>query len=140
MKICNICNISKDNEHFYQGHARCKDCYIQLVKEHRLKNREHYVKYDNQRAKLPHRIENAKKVIARWNVNHPERRKANILLCNAVRDGRAIKQPCFVCGDLIVDGHHCDYSRPLDVVWLCKHHHKLTHAMLSDNSLTNAHF
>ncbi|QMV32651.1 hypothetical protein F1_00023 [Ralstonia phage Heva] len=27
------------------------------------------------------------------------------------------------------EAHHPDYSRPLDVVWLCDHHHKETHKM-----------
>ena len=44
----------------------------------------------------------------------------------AVRAGRLVKSPCF-CGDLRVDAHHEDYSRPLGVVWLCKLHHRALH-------------
>jgi hypothetical protein len=47
----------------------------------------------------------------------------------AVKTGKLIKTPCQVCGELKVEGHHPDYSRPLDVVWLCrKHHNEIHHA------------
>jgi hypothetical protein len=32
------------------------------------------------------------------------------------------------CGEPRVDAHHDDYARPLDVRWLCRPHHRLTHA------------
>ena len=41
--------------------------------------------------------------------------------------GLLVKTPCHVCGSLEVEAHHADYSRPLDVVWLCKKHHKELH-------------
>lgn len=62
----------------------------------------------------------------------PERNKARVALGNAVRDGRVIPWPvCAVpecCGK--PHGHHPDYSRPLDVVWLCDKHHKEAHALV----------
>jgi hypothetical protein len=34
-------------------------------------------------------------------------------------------QPCEVCGSTVsVEAHHEDYSRPLDVRWLCNYHHR----------------
>lgn len=39
-----------------------------------------------------------------------------------------IPQPCEVCGSEIVDAHHDDYSKPLDVRWLCPLHHRRLHA------------
>lgn len=63
---------------------------------------------------------------------HPERHKARTMFGNAVRDGRVIPWPiCAIpdcCGK--PQGHHPDYSRPLDVVWLCDAHHKAAHAMV----------
>jgi len=63
---------------------------------------------------------------------HPERHKARTAFGNAVRDGRVIAWPvCSVpecCGR--PQGHHPDYSRPLDVVWLCAKHHKEAHALV----------
>jgi hypothetical protein len=37
----------------------------------------------------------------------------------AVRSGALVRQPCEKCGDPRSQGHHTDYSKPLDVVWLC---------------------
>lgn len=64
-----------------------------------------------------------------WRGNHPHKYKANSDLNNALQAGRIFKQPCFICGASKVEGHHPDYSRPLDVVWLCVAHHKETHIM-----------
>lgn len=47
-------------------------------------------------------------------------------LRDAVRRGRVQKQPCKICGHAEVEGHHPDYSKPYDVIWLCRpHHHEL---------------
>jgi hypothetical protein len=59
----------------------------------------------------------------------PERQNARIKLGNALRSGLLKKLPCLCCGESKVHGHHADYSRPLDVVWLCAKHHREAHAM-----------
>jgi hypothetical protein len=46
----------------------------------------------------------------------------------ALEAGRMIKQPCAVCGTTSAEAHHDDYSKPLEVIWLCKAHHGATHA------------
>jgi hypothetical protein len=48
-------------------------------------------------------------------------------VCAAVKCGTLKRKPCSVCGKKkAIEGHHEDYSRPLDVIWLCqKHHHEL---------------
>ena len=46
----------------------------------------------------------------------------------AIRRGKLVRGPCSVCGVTEgVDGHHTDYTKPLDVVWLCKPHHREAH-------------
>lgn len=36
-------------------------------------------------------------------------------------------KPCEVCGDKKTHRHHPDYSKPLEVVFLCRKHHGLVH-------------
>ena len=53
--------------------------------------------------------------------------KSRIIYRSALRTGKIKKEPCHVCGEKKVDGHHTDYSKPLMVEWLCKKHHALVH-------------
>jgi len=62
-----------------------------------------------------------------WLSRNPERRKVRDAVKYALRTGKLQKLPCGVCGELEVEGHHSDYSRPLDVIWLCKEHHREIH-------------
>jgi len=45
----------------------------------------------------------------------------------AVRRGKLVPQPCEACGAR-AEMHHDDYSKPLDVRWLCTTHHRAHHA------------
>lgn len=53
--------------------------------------------------------------------------KAQQLCQKAIRDGVLDRQPCEKCGTEKVHAHHTDYSKPLDVMWLCPKHHKEWH-------------
>ena len=61
-------------------------------------------------------------------MSHPEqkRRAAARAACRrAIKSGRLVKQGCAVCGSR-AEPHHHDYSKPLDVRWLCHGHHAVT--------------
>jgi hypothetical protein len=46
----------------------------------------------------------------------------------ALKKGELVRGPCEVCGTTKhIDGHHDDYSKPLEVRWLCRRHHILHH-------------
>jgi len=45
----------------------------------------------------------------------------------AIDAGKLVREPCEVCGNTKSEGHHEDYSKPLDVVWLCRKHHVAAH-------------
>jgi len=38
-----------------------------------------------------------------------------------------VKYPCEVCGEENSEAHHLDYNDPLNVLWLCKKHHREWH-------------
>jgi hypothetical protein len=44
---------------------------------------------------------------------------------NAIRDGRITRQNCH-CGQF-GEAHHPDYTKPLEVIWLCRKHHEDLH-------------
>jgi hypothetical protein len=45
----------------------------------------------------------------------------------AIKTGKLIRQPCQACGNEQSEAHHEDYSKPLDVKWLCRKHHAALH-------------
>lgn len=41
----------------------------------------------------------------------------------AVKSGKIERMPCVICGSPNADGHHRNYTKPFEVVWLCKSDH-----------------
>lgn len=72
----------------------------------------------------------------RWVEKNPEKRRVHGVVQNAIRTGKLVKGPC----ERAVDGgcskrihaHHDDYSKPLEVRWLCSAHHAATHRLFED--------
>lgn len=63
--------------------------------------------------------------------------RAQSVALRAVNRGDLLREPCLFCDTLPVHAHHHDYTKPLDVTWLCPRHHKLAHMSedrLSGNS------
>jgi hypothetical protein len=60
---------------------------------------------------------------------HPGRYKARCILRSAVKTGVIAKpNACAMCGaKCVAHGHHGDYAKPLDVVWVCSSCHVLLH-------------
>lgn len=135
MKQCNKCNEEKSLNDFYKYGGRisgaCKDCTKRGVRKNRVLRFEQYSlyeksRYDSRKEKL---TANAK----RWREKNPEAYRAQTAVGNAVRDGRLIKQPCFFCSsDKNIHAHHNDYSKPLDVIWLCAKCHHRAHAIFPE--------
>ena len=59
--------------------------------------------------------------------NTPEERQqrkwCRSTLNHAIRDGLLTKRDCEICGRKS-QAHHDDYTKPLDVRWLCFYHHR----------------
>ncbi len=137
LKTCFKCSESKPRTEFYAHKmmddgllGKCKECAKRDVAARRQENIEAVREYDRQRSTLPHRVALRGAITKRWLATYPDRRRAQILLGNALKRGDVKRQPCWICGATEVEGHHPDYSAPLDVVWLCVPHHRQTHAMV----------
>lgn len=62
-----------------------------------------------------------------WRKRNKDKVRAHNAVSRAIRKGSLQRGCCFVCGALEVEAHHPDYSRLLDVVWLCRKHHAEVH-------------
>lgn len=98
-----------------------KEWWRDYRKAHQDKLRAYKREYDRQMyKKYPERENNRRK---RWNEANPEKHKAQIKLNSALESGKVVRHPCEVCGSVPVHAHHTDYSKPLEVRWLCPIHH-----------------
>ena len=142
-KRCFKCGEIKPLSEFYKhpqmgdGHVnKCKECNKKDVTENREKNLERIQEYDRKRRKKEFVSEERwaelrEQDTARnkaYRERYPIKDAAHTLVGNHIRDGKLIRQPCEVCGELKVHAHHNDYSKPLEVNWLCSEHHARWHA------------
>lgn len=131
-KTCKTCGECLSVDEFYAGRHSCKACVRRRVRE-RSRSNPAVQAYDRARAKLPDRLLNSVQITRRWRESHPEAYRAQNAVNNALRDGKLTKGPCAICGATShVHGHHKDYSRPLDVTWLCAKCHHRIHAVFPE--------
>ena len=136
MKICTLCNQAKSLHEFYKangcadGHAgQCVACVRARARIRHTQKVDEIRAYDRQRSKLPHRVLQRVQQTQKEREQSPERYRARTAVNNAVRDGRLLKMDCAFCGVSKTVAHHHDYSRPLDVTWLCSPCHARFHAL-----------
>jgi hypothetical protein len=148
---CKKCLAELEPSEFYR-HRRmasgylsfCKTCVIARVHDHRVANLEKVREYDRERGLRPDRKELARRNSSKNNVRrniramrakYPDRYAARMALGNAVRDGRVLKpDACERCTrtGFVLHGHHEDYSKPLDVNWLCVDCHGARHREINE--------
>ena len=149
MKTCSKCNTEKpDSEFSFDANNRdrlrgsCKECTNSYYAAYRNKNIERIRAADRKRIALPSRKKalkargktpDGKISIAKAGAKY---RKANPIKCktresvkNALKDGKITRPDiCSCCSKPArLDGHHDDYSKPLDVRWLCRICHNQWH-------------
>jgi|GWRWMinimDraft_13_1066021.scaffolds.fasta_scaffold01635_5 hypothetical protein len=118
MKQCALCKQEKDFSSFHKDKNTKTGCssYCRSCKQ----------KKDKTYTKNNLYTEKKKILKAKWRSDFPERKKAHLEIYYALKKGLLFKQPCFMCGEK-AEAHHPDYSRPLDVIWLCPPHHRQAH-------------
>lgn len=133
MKICTKCEEIKTADSFYKGRNHCKTCVLLQNKEYsrrykndinfRIRNREERKKRKEKEIKVEDKSVTISTSLFRWRKNNPEKVRANRLVFVAKRNGTLKNKSCF-CGKEKSEAHHHDYSKPNEIYWLCKEHHK----------------
>jgi hypothetical protein len=131
MKACNRCKQAKPLSEFYRdrtrpgGHAhRCKTCDREY----------HDIQLATSRDELARRARDRFKRSGRIYVRDPLKERARAAVRNAIETGRITKpMACVDCGRCApLQAHHGDYTKPLDVEWLCTichgRHHRIVAA------------
>ena len=133
-KSCIACGKTLPITEFYRhpmmkdGHLnKCKECCKRQGNERRAAKLEEFRRYEKQRAKTPKRKAAALALVRKMRKLYPEKNKARASVCRAVRSGKIVPQPCAICGATKTEAHHTDYSKPLDVMWVCRSCHFKLH-------------
>ena len=118
-KVCRYCN-STDNLVIYSETKKgeqawiCTDCNTNKSREYRKNGGNVSIR----------------KATKKWNSKNKEKHNVHGILRYYEKKGSIIRpETCSKCNKKVkVDGHHYDYSKPLEVVWLCRKCHKEEHA------------
>jgi hypothetical protein len=139
-KVCRKCGERKPLDEFYEhpqmadGHLnQCKACKRAYQKRYREEHHKEICEYDRQRAQTEQRKQYALERERARRRENPEKYQARTAVHNALRDGKITKpDACEDCGDTekALQGHHEDYSKPLDVKWLCFQCHRARHGQI----------
>lgn len=143
MKKCIKCGLKKTLDEYYRhkqtrdGYLnKCKSCAKEDTRNNRKANSEYYKEYDRKRFQEDPRVRlrhkryqkteegkaSLKKSKEKWISNNRVKRATHISVGNALTKG-LLKKPnkCEECGKEggRINGHHDDYTKPLEVRWLC---------------------
>lgn len=106
---CNTCG----SKNVYPGKTFCRNCST-------LRKKKWLEKDGN--------MKRVYETVKKQNAKFPEKFKARQILNEALKKGKIIKpKKCLYCEETYIHGHHPDYTKPLEVIWLCPFHHKKEH-------------
>jgi hypothetical protein len=133
VKTCSWCKETKPISEFWRNcwawdglHSHCKDC----KRAHRLLTIDRQKKRDQSRRYYER---NRPRIIESVLI-YRKANKQGVRAWQIVRKRRPPRQPCEVCGSLTTEAHHDDYSKPLDIRWLCRIHHREHHLRLNQGA------
>jgi len=137
-KLCTVCKIILPRSEFYERSNGeifwcCKECSYKITEKWRKANPE--------KTRIAHRLalirarennpELYKSINKNWEEKNKERRKissrASSKVQKAIKKGILIKpKECQICNktNCRIEASHSDYSKPLDVLWVCVSCHR----------------
>jgi hypothetical protein len=116
--------------------------YREKLAEDRLESDKEYRRkwyLENREHALEQRKEQQVRIL-KWQKEYYEKRdrqklNANKMVSDAVIKGNLIRpKQCSICGSdkYKIQGHHEDYSKPLEVIWVCTYCHSAIHKSLKE--------
>ena len=147
MKNCFKCGEKKARTEFYSHPmmgdgllGKCKDCTKKDSAENTLRKQSdpQWVIKERKRQREKEAIRRKKGLVGTYVKGAYKRPEANNKVSYAMKTGMIKKSGCQVCGKSKAQAHHEDYSKPLDVVWLCTRHHADRHIHLRDMATLGA--
>ncbi len=127
IKICRTkCNICSAPIRIKAGTLKkCRKCKAIYARNWRNKNKTRLKKY----IKNYYLLNKSKfsVYVSRYNLKNKEKDMCHRRVSTSIRQGKLKSQPCEVCGNKKADAHHEDYSKPLDIKWVCRLHHMQIH-------------
>jgi len=96
-----------------------------------LRQREERLAAQKEYDQTPKRKQAAIERASRYRELFPEKNAARNAVHAAIQRGDMVRRPCDQCGNPKSEAHHPDYSKPLEVVWLCRPHHIEADKMLA---------
>lgn len=103
-----------------------KDKRVSYQDDYNSKNTEKHRKYN-----CEYYNKNRKKILKQrheYYLKNKEKKFSHHYVKQALASGELKRQPCVICNDSSVEAHHTNYSKPLDVIWLCQTHHRRVHS------------
>lgn len=143
MKHCLSCDTIREMSEWYKNKGKpdgyasvCKYCADIATRRWRRENPPNAEKVKHiKKVHKKYVEENPDKVSSsKKEYNQRNRWKRAVLnrVRRAIRSGKLVRESCVVCGERNTHAHHEDYSKPLDVVWLCRKHHDVRHVEIRD--------
>ena len=106
---------------------RCKECLAPIYSLVSIKNKDKRSKQAKERRQTKEGKAIVLKAVRKYQEKYPEKHAARAAVKRALKDGRLVRMPCEECGEKVTHGHHPDYSKQLEVKWLCIKHHYEQH-------------
>jgi hypothetical protein len=151
-KACKICGASKPLSEFYRHStmadgrfSSCKSCYIKQCAKYYNKHKKTILQRTRARDRVTYetklktrhakwRAANKDKMNSynkKYKANNQSKIRAHLAIRKAIENG-IIARPkaCESCGNITnrpLHGHHADYTKQLDVLWVCQPCHRKKH-------------
>lgn len=151
MKSCSVCSVEKPLTDYYKGYALCKSCHYDKVKIYRMSEAGKLVRKKERRTakesgkykewqKKYYLTDKGRQTAKKYEQNRCSgeagklRQAARNAVKYAIKVGKLIKEPCFMCGSQKAIAHHSSYAKDMRllVTWLCSKHHNEIHNFVGE--------